>query len=100
VGDEDGLKAVSLSRGRLSFATPEIADALLPGLNIPNLPYMAAVALRSTDLSETRKVLEEKGVVPLVADDAVLVVGPRDGAGAYIVFHAPGVANVWSALKA
>lgn len=98
--DEDGLNVVSLSRGRLSFATPKIADALLPEFNIPNLPFMAAVALRSADLDETRKVLDEKGVAPVMANDAVLVVGPRDGAGAYIVFHAPGVANVWSALKA
>lgn len=97
--DEDGVHAVSLSRGRLSFVRPDTADALLPELKIPNQPYIAAVALRSADLNETRKVLHEKGVIPLIADDAVLVVGPQDGAGAYIVFHAANVADVWSVLK-
>jgi hypothetical protein len=96
--DEDGLRIVSLSRGRLSFAAPESAASILPAYHIPSLPCIAAVALRSADLKETRRVLNEKGVTPLAESASVLVVGPRDGAGAYIVFHAPGVDSVWRQL--
>lgn len=97
--DADGLTVVSLSRGRLSFATPENAAAILPGLQIPSLPFIAAVALRSADLTETRQVLNERGVDPLTANGSVIVVGPQDGVGAYIVFHASGVDSVWQHLQ-
>ncbi len=96
---ENGLGVVSLSRGRLSFAAPEAAAAVLPQLQIPSLPYIGAVALRSADLDQTRQVLAERGVTPLAANQAILVVGPQDGVGAYIVFHAPGVDSVWLQLK-
>ncbi len=96
---EDGLTVVSLSRGRLTFATPETAAAILPALRIPSLPYIAAVALRSADLNDTRKALNERGVKPLAANDSLWIVGPQDGAGAYIVFHAQGVDAVWQHLK-
>ena len=96
---EDAWTVVSLSRGRLSFVTPDTAATMLPELQIPTLPCIAAVALRSADLKETRRVLEEKGVAPLAANDSLVVVGPRDGAGAYMVFHAPGADPVWKPLQ-
>lgn len=97
--DQDGLKSVSLSRGHLGFAVPAKAASILPSLQIPRSPCIAAVALRSADLNETRRILNERGVTPLVDNAPLLVVGPRDGVGAYIVFHAPGVDSVWWHLQ-
>jgi hypothetical protein len=97
--DEDGLKVVSLSRGRLSFSGPDTAASILPELQIPSLPCIAAVALRSADLNETRRILNERDVTPLVDSASHLIVGPQDGVGAYIVFHAPGEDSVWLQLR-
>jgi len=97
--EQDGLKRVSLSRGHLGFAVPAKAASIFPSLQMPRPPCIAAVALRSADLNETRRVLNERGVTPLVDSAPLLVVGPRDGAGAYIVFHAPGVDSVWRHLQ-
>ena len=70
-------------------------QALLPRIQIPNLPYIAAVALRSANIIETGNVLEARGVNPIRATDKFIVVGPEDAAGAYMIFHAPGIESVW-----
>jgi len=98
VGGVRGLHTVELSRGRLTFTDPDTAAGLLPGLSIPGLPYIAAVVLRSADLDETRRYLKKNGVRPLSSSDAVVVVGPKEGLGAYLVVHAAGVDSVWSHL--
>jgi hypothetical protein len=92
------LNILSLSRGSLTFATPKAAETFLPRIQIPDLPYMAAVVLRSGDLAETRGVLEAHGVKPLRESDKIIVVGPEDAAGAYMIFHAPNIESIWSCL--
>lgn len=91
-----GADTVSLARGRLTFATPKAAEVILPALKVPALPYIAAVGIRSTDLNQTRNVLRERGITPLTESDTAICVGPKDGVGAYIVFHSPNVESIWS----
>jgi hypothetical protein len=95
---EGALQAVSLARGRLTFAGPEAARRLLPSLTLPPLPCIAAVAVASADLDESRRLLAARGVRPLADRERLLCVGPADAAGAYLLFHTPDLEPVWSSL--
>jgi len=97
---EGAVSAIPFDRGRLTFADPAAACGLLPGLDLPSLPFEAAAALRSADLAATRSALAAGGVEPLVDRDDVICVGPADGLGAYLVFHAHDVDSVWGRLGA
>jgi hypothetical protein len=92
--------AVSVDRGRMTFATPRAAERLLPGFSAPSLPFTAAVAVASADLAATRRVLAERGVRPLADREGVTCIGPADAAGAYLIFHAPEADPVWPRLTA
>jgi hypothetical protein len=94
----EGVDAVGLARGRLTFATPKAAETILPELKLPSLPYIAAMGIRSVDLNQTRSALNERGITPLAETDALICVSPKDGVGAYMVFHSHNVENVWSHL--
>ena len=96
--EEGDLTAVLLSRGRLTFATPAAAEAILPGFLPPSLPYTAAVAIRSADLKDTRRAFKARGIKPAADNDKILCIGPDDGVGAYIIFHARDVETVWPHL--
>ncbi|MFH1934867.1 MAG: VOC family protein [Pseudomonadota bacterium] len=91
----DNLRVVSLARGCLTFASPKAAASFLPGLKIPDLPYIAAVGLRSTDLAATRKVLKKHDVTLAVNNETVICIESGDGMGAYVVFHAPDKESSW-----
>lgn len=95
---EGAFDTIPFDRGRLTFVDPPAACRLLPGLDVPSLPFEAAVALRSADLAVTRAALEAGGGEPLVDRDDVICVGPSDGLGAYLVFHAHHVESVWERL--
>jgi hypothetical protein len=97
---EGDVHTVTLARGHLTFASPESAQTILPELAIPSLPYIGAVAIRSADLGRTRKALRDRGVKPLVENEAVVWVHPGDGVGAYIVFHSAETDAVWTRLTA
>ena len=81
------LQWVALHRGRVSFASPTAAHGWLPALNIPSLPYVAAVALRSSDLALTRAFFARPDTAAAFDSDAGLGVAPREGMGAYLFFH-------------
>lgn len=95
---EEDHWVVSLDRGRLSFATPQAAGRLLPAFAPPALPYTAALAIASADLGCTRAALADRGVRPLLDREGLVCLGPADGAGAYILFHALGAMPVWRPL--
>jgi hypothetical protein len=86
---------VALHRGRVSFASPTGALCWLPALEIPSLPYVAAVALRSSDLTLTRAFFDRPDTAAAFAGDGALGVAPRDGMGAYLFFHAPRGGPPW-----
>jgi catechol 2,3-dioxygenase-like lactoylglutathione lyase family enzyme len=91
----DGLHRIALDRGSLIYTDPGRASRLLPGLEAPDLPFSAAVLLRSPDLQRTRAALLQRGI-KLVLDRAdCLMVGPADGLGGFMVIHGPGQGAVW-----
>lgn len=89
----DGAGTIDLDRGALMFAEPAAAERLLPGIEVPSLPFGAAVAMRSRDLDATRNALASGGVRPVLDDGRRLVVRPEDACGAWTVFHAADVAD-------
>ena len=95
-----GLATVTLDRGAVTFAGAEEAEDVLPDLDLPNLPYIAGVSLRSANIPATRQALADRAVRPLHSDNQLICLGPRDALGGYLLFHAAGVASPWQALAA
>ncbi|MGB0631928.1 MAG: VOC family protein [Alphaproteobacteria bacterium] len=83
----DGFR-ISLDRGELAICTREECAALIPGINIPDLPFMAAVSVVSRDVGQTREFLAANGI-PLVSEGPHCVIVDADaGMGANFIFHA------------
>ncbi|MDB5415341.1 MAG: hypothetical protein JWR10_3676 [Rubritepida sp.] len=72
---------------RISILAAEDLPATLPGVAIPDLPFMAAMFVKTSDgNAAVRRLL---GHLPLVAlADGALMVPPDLGGGAALVFHA------------
>jgi hypothetical protein len=96
--EEGALSVVPLDRGRLVFAEPRDAAAIVPAFALPALPFMAGLAMRSVSIAATRAALAKRGVTPLFAAADLVCVGPSDALGGYFLFHAPSVSAPWSAL--
>ena len=58
----NGIRVLQLDRGRLVFTDPPGLARLLPGTEIPDLPFIAALAVATADLAATRAVLAQNGV--------------------------------------
>jgi hypothetical protein len=91
------MLALDLDRGRLLFAGPESAAAVLPGFDPPELPYVAGLAL-GADLEATRRALVAAGARPVHQDESLILLAPVDALGAYLLFHAAQVSRPWEAL--
>ena len=87
---QGSLRRIVLDRGEIVIADPAACRALLPGIAIPCLPFMAAVAVRSADFAGTRAFLAGRGVRLLADEPGRLIVHPDSGAGACFVMHAHG----------
>ena len=98
---EDDLWVVSLPRGRMTFSSPDTANKIFPGLNIPSLPYIAALSIRSGDLEKTNRYTQSQGIKPVSVNDTTVCIGPEEGLGAYLVFHAHriGIDPVWNRIS-
>jgi Glyoxalase-like domain len=94
-----GLHAIALDRGGLVFADAVQVAKILPDLRVPSLPFMAGQALRA-DLALTRAVLAKNGIRPVYSSAELICTGPADALGGYLLFHAPSIADPWSALAA
>lgn len=81
---------IALDRGRLIFAGPERCRALVPGLEIPDMPFIAAVMLESLDIAATRNVLEGRGVDVRELGAGAMLVPAAEAMGASLVIHRPG----------
>jgi hypothetical protein len=92
-----GLHVVELDRGGLAFTDAARAAKILPDFRPPSSPYMAGQAVLG-DLSQTRVTLATAGIKPVFASSDLICVGPADALGSYLLFHAPGIADPWSAL--
>ena len=96
-GDQERA-VVALDRGDILLVSPSRAAAMLPDLTLPDLPYIAGIALRSADLAATRRVLMREQIKTPIATDELICVGPSDALGAYLLFHAESVDAPWQAL--
>ncbi len=96
-GDEQ-CAVVTLGRGHILLVSPSRAAAMLPDLTLPDLPYIAGIALRSVDPEATRRVLMREAIKTPIATDELICVGPVDALGAYLLFHARSVDAPWHAL--
>jgi len=96
-----GLHIVELDRGSLVLTGPEWANRLFPRFAPPSMPFMAALALRSCDLSRTDMALTAGSVSPVLAKEHLRLVGPAEGLGAYVLFHSPALnsTDVWAHLS-
>jgi hypothetical protein len=91
-GDSD-YQLIELDRGRLAFATPGKCRELLPGVTVPETPFMAAVALQADDVSRLRDRCDAAGIHLLSADDGTVRIDPSDAQGAALVAFGPD--GVW-----
>lgn len=91
---------VALDRGGIVVMEPKEAASRLPDFDLPDVPFMAGQALRSVDIATTRRVLRQRDVVPLFANDELICVGPADALGAYLLFYAASVRDPWGELAA
>lgn len=97
--EHGAFSIVPLERGKLVLIERTVAESLLQS-RVPTVPFMAGQALRSIDLARTRKALARGGITPLFDGEELVCVGPADGIGSYLLFHAPAVTAPWIALAA
>lgn len=90
-----GLPGLTLARGWLAFATTAQAQALLPGLDAPAPPFMAAVAMACADTAATEAWLRAADVPVHRLDAQRLWVPPVAPLRSGFLFHAPGLAALW-----
>ncbi|CAN0162451.1 unnamed protein product [Discosporangium mesarthrocarpum] len=81
---------IDLDRGRLTICDSGDCRRMLPGIDIPSMPFIAAVSIRSADIGATRVFLAAADV-PLLADTPeCVIVSPEAGMGACFALHADG----------
>lgn len=85
----DGWR-IDLDRGRIAICTASEAPRILPGIDVPDLPFIAAVSIRSADIDATRSYLASRNVPVLADEGGRIVVHPEAGMGAAFVLHAAG----------
>ncbi|MDA0241356.1 MAG: VOC family protein [Proteobacteria bacterium] len=83
-GGED-YRVIALDRGRIGFASPLRAAVLLPGVDVPTTPFIAAVAFQADDPDVLRKLCEAEGIPLLPAEDGTVRVHPSATGGAALV---------------
>jgi catechol 2,3-dioxygenase-like lactoylglutathione lyase family enzyme len=84
--DPAGGFMLELPRGRLRILPPESLPAVLPGVAIPSLPFLAGIFLRTDDAGgAARAVATEAGIVTQQAPEGWML-RPEDAGGAALVF--------------
>ncbi|MEE8515563.1 MAG: VOC family protein [Alphaproteobacteria bacterium] len=81
---------ITLDRGCLIFAGPERCRSLVPGIEIPAMPFIAAVLLESRNISLTQEFLEGRGVDVHGLGAGAMLVPATEAMGASLVIHHPG----------
>jgi len=82
---------IVLDRGELIFCNPFDAAQLLPEIDIPSLPFIAAVSIRSNDIERTRRFMDDAHIPLWPSNPSTVVVSSQAGVGAAFVFHSIGV---------
>jgi hypothetical protein len=87
-------RIIDLDRGRLGFATGACCRALLPGLDIPATPFIAAAALQADDPGVIGRLCAARAIGLLDdAGDGTVRIGSAAAAGAAMVVFGPD--GVW-----
>jgi hypothetical protein len=97
--EQSDYSVIPTDRGSLSLVEPSSAALFLPEFELPDLPYMAALALSCEDPSQVQTVLLKQGITPVYCDDELVCVHPTDGLGAYLLFHSRYFADPWESLR-
>jgi len=82
---------VNLDRGRLCFVSAYQCRNLIPELQIPELPFMAAVILESCSLSDTRSFFTKRLIRYVSVSKDILRVDPEEAEGTSIIIVQEGV---------
>jgi len=82
----DGGWHIALARGGLTILSAGALKAALPGIAIPDLPFLAATALRSDDLAATRAHLAANGIACTAAGPGALRTAMLPELGSTFVF--------------
>ncbi len=88
---------LELDRGRVHFAPPDALVSMVPALQAPALPYIAAVAIGCTDLDATRQLLEARNIAFRV-HQRTLQLAASESLGATLIFHDRADDRVFDAL--
>lgn len=82
----DDIYVLELDRGRIYFADRETVRRALPHASVPDLPYMAAVAIEVRELRSTRSFLQTSGLAYQPVQ-RTLQLDQNSSLGANIVLH-------------
>lgn len=77
---------VDTDRGRVHLVARDDIARYLPGVNVPALPFIAAVALGSSDMQATRALFADRNI-GRVEHHGTLQIAPHESLGASLVFH-------------
>jgi Glyoxalase-like domain len=86
---------LATDRGRLTFMDPATLADALPGIEVPTLPFMAALTLASGDLAVTRAVLAAGGCAHRDPSPGVVRIEPPPALGATVLFGTADAASPW-----
>ncbi len=89
---------VALDRGRILFAHELEIEAFLDRFAPPDTPYIAGQGVRSADIEMTGQVLHDAKLRPIYSDADLICLDPRDGLGAYLLFHSASISHPWMEL--
>ncbi len=84
---------IDLDRGRIGIAGAEKCRQMMPEIEIPTLPFMAAVVLESRNPMDTYTYFAQNGVRCVSGTERTLRVDPAEAQGASIVVVAEG--EIW-----
>ena len=91
----DGGYVLRLERGRLALLAAERIAELLPRLEIPRVPFVAAYAIDCESLDSTRTVLHDSGIVFTDHDRQTLTVPTLPTLGGAIAFTEDAAPPPW-----
>lgn len=85
--DPAGGFTLRLPRGRVRILPPESLGAVLPGVAIPALPFIAGVTIKTDDANAAiRRLLDERGIAHQELTGGILV-DPAAAGGAALLFR-------------
>jgi hypothetical protein len=86
--DPAGGYALPLPRGRIRLLTPAVLHTVLPGTTAPCLPFIAGVALRTSDNATAIARLAQAHAIPARPTPRGLLIDPAAASGAALHFLA------------